>query len=117
MVKVRTRAAVAMGVPVPVPVPVRVTHRPIMMLAPHASSFAQAGGYVHDMFTRGLKVTVSNPEQIPRFLVADCRNHQNGDLRLEHLEIPPGVTIRKVKGGWTDGNFLVGRAKRIRGKG
>ena len=41
-----------------------------------------------------------------------------GDFRWEHLssQLPPGVTLQKGLRGFTDHpNFLVARAKRVRG--
>ena len=77
----------------------------------------KGGGYVHEMFEvgNGLRCKVREREHIPRFILADMRKSVDGDLRFEHLDMPPGVTPRKYKGGRTDGNFLVGRVKRVRG--
>jgi len=81
----------------------------------------KAGGYVHDMFSdTGIPCLVRDPENVPRFFVADMRRSEKGDLRFEHLDIPPGVTIRRTArtteaDGKTIANFLVGRVKRVRG--
>lgn len=80
----------------------------------------KAGGYVFDMFTTGLPCKVRDPNHVPRFIHCDMRKAVGDDIRLEHLELPPGVSVRltprtkdPAKPGI--GNFLVGRAKRIRG--
>ena len=75
------------------------------------------GAYVHSMFAEtGLKCLVRDAEHIPRFFVADMRRAVDDDLRCEHLDLPPGVSVRKnAVTTLNDGNFLVGRVKRIRG--
>lgn len=84
----------------------------------------KAGGYVHNMFGEGLECLVRDPANIPRLIVADMRRSVNGDLRLEHLDLPPGVTVRPKDGRTAEAgrkdphaltNFLVGRVKRVRG--
>ena len=72
------------------------------------------GGFVMEGFSAtGLKCYVSEIDHIPRFLIGDMRNHVNGDLRIDQIELPPGV--RPIKHPSTEGNFLVARAQRVRG--
>jgi len=92
---------------------------PIIFVNKESVPAVKAGGYVHEMFEvgRGLKCKVRHREHIPRFLLADMRKSVDGDLRLEHLDMPPGVTIRKTYKNpkRVEGNFLVGRVHRVRG--
>jgi hypothetical protein len=91
---------------------------PIIFTNEEALPAVKAGAYIHSMFAEtGLKCLVRDPDNIPRFIVADMRRSTDGkDLRFEHLDMPPGVTVQpsSVK-HLNDENFLVGRAKRIRG--
>ena len=49
-------------------------------------------------------------------MIADMRRADGNDLRLEHIELPPGVTVRRTDFTVLNGgNFLVCRAKRVRG--
>ena len=90
---------------------------PLVFVHQESVPAIKAGSYVHEMFEtgQGLRCWVSDREHIPRFFLADMRRSVNGDLRYEHLDMPPGVTPRKYKAGRTDGNFLVGRVTRVRG--
>ena len=90
---------------------------PIIITNEEATATVKAGGYVHSMFAEtGLKCLVRDPEHIPRFIVADMRKADGDDIRAEHLELPPGVSVRPSHlTRQNDGNFLVGRARRIRG--
>ena len=78
------------------------------------------GGYVHNMFNclGGLPCTVETPD-FPHTVVADMDlADSKGDFRWEHLEkqLPPGVTLQRGLRGFTDHpNFLVARAKKVRG--
>lgn len=77
----------------------------------------RAGGYTMDVFAqKGLPCLVRDPEHVPRYIEGDMRKAVGSDLRFEHLELPPGVTVRdSVFTRQNGGNFLVGRVKRIRG--
>lgn len=105
----------------------------------------KSGYYLHEMFEvgQGLKCTVRQREHIPRFIEADMRRADDGDLRFEHIDMPPGVAPvrcvrvlhtsrprtphthgptsppvhaeRRYRGKRTEGNFLVGRVVRISG--
>ncbi len=81
----------------------------------------KAGGYVVDMFPRGLLTLVRDACHIPRFLHADMRKAVGDDLRSDAIDFPPGLTVRleartrDPKNPNKVGNFLIGRAKRIRG--
>lgn len=76
---------------------------PIKLAVPliftHQEDIAQlkVGHYVHEMFEvgQGLRCYVSQREHIPRFIPADMRRAVDGDLRYEHLDMPPGVTPRQ----------------------
>ena len=96
------------------PVRMRV---PIIFINEDTLPKVKAGGYVHPMFEvgKGLNCLVREKENIPRFILADMRRSVDGDLRFEHIDMQPGVTVEKYKGGRTDGNFLIGRVKRVRG--
>mmetsp|Transcript_64454 Transcript_64454/g.127301 ORF Transcript_64454/g.127301 Transcript_64454/m.127301 type:complete len:264 (-) Transcript_64454:131-922(-) len=100
--------------PVKLAVPLVFTHEETL-------AEVKAGGYAHDMFAdTGLPCIVNDVEHLPRFIIADMRRSINGDLRFEHLDMPPGVTIQKKArtteaDGKTIANFLVGRVKRVRG--
>lgn len=90
---------------------------PINFINEDTNPTIKVGGYVHDMFSdTGLQCLVRDPDNIPRFIVADMRRAVDDDLRFEHLEVPPGVTVRRnARTLQNDGNFLVGRVKRVRG--
>lgn len=90
---------------------------PIIFVNEETHPTIKTGGYTHDIFSdTGLKCLVRDPENIPRFLVADMRRADGMDLRMEHLTVPPGVTIRpNARTLQNGGNFLVGRVKRVRG--
>ena len=70
---------------------------PLVFVHQDAVPAIKAGSYVHEMFEtgQGLRCWVRQREHIPRFLLADMRRAVNGDLRYEHLDMPPGVTPRK----------------------
>ena len=90
---------------------------PIIFVNEETHPTIKTGGYTHDIFSdTGLQCLVRDPENIPRFLVADMRRADGMDLRMEHLTVPPGVTIRpNARTLHNGGNFLVGRVKRVRG--
>eukprot|EP00967_Tisochrysis_lutea_P093837 scaffold136047_cov37-Tisochrysis_lutea.AAC.5 len=72
------------------------------------------GAYVHEIFNRdGIPVWLRDPYHIPETLIVDMARADGGDVRVEHLDLPPGVTVRPIKN--LPENFLVARAKRIRG--
>ena len=100
--------------PVSNPVKLRV---PIIFLNEGVVPAVKNGGYVHDMWIEGgLPCLVRDPEHIPRFIIADMKRHTDGDLFFSDLEMPPGVTVQSTpRTRENKGNFLVGRAKRIRG--
>ena len=90
---------------------------PVMFVNEDADPTVKMGGYVFDMFSdTGIACRVRDPDHVPKFFLADFRKAVGGDLRLEHIDVPPGVTIqpsaRTLQNG---GNFLIGRAKRARG--
>ena len=80
------------------------------------------GAYVHNMFTQNGLPLLLTAEGFPPFLAADMsRADAKGDLRMDQVELPAGASVRmtplirslmRQKG---DENFLVARAKRIRG--
>ena len=97
------------------------------------------GGYVHEFYSRlGIPVLLHDPDNIPQHLLIDMARHDNGDIRAEHIDVPPGVTLRPQHGAPIErqrppaaasqltlslrrpllagqpANFLVARAKRIR---
>ena len=118
---------------------------PLIFVNSETLPAVKAGGYVHEMFLtgQGLKCTVRQREHIPRFIEADMRRADDGDLRFEHIDMPPGVAPvrcvrvphtsrprtphthgptsppvhaeRRYRGKRTEGNFLVGRVVRISG--
>ena len=65
-----------------------------------------------------LTTQVETPD-FPHTIVADMDlADSKGDFRWEHLEkqLPPGVTLQRGLRGFTDHpNFLVARAKKVRG--
>ena len=65
-----------------------------------------------------LTMQVETPD-FPHTIVADMDlADSKGDFRWEHLEkqLPPGVTLQRGLRGFTDHpNFLVARAKKVRG--
>lgn len=68
------------------------------------------------MFNRGLLCEVTIAENLPTYLEADMSLADGNDLRLEHIRLPPGVTpVRTPQTRENGGNFLIARAKRIRG--
>ena len=75
------------------------------------------GSYVFDMFAgSGIPCLVRDAQHVPRFFLADMRKSVDGDLFREHIDIPPGVTVRpNARTMQNDGNFLIGRVKRVRG--
>lgn len=80
------------------------------------------GAYVHNMFAQNGLPLLLTAEGFPPFLAADMsRADAKGDLRMDQVELPAGASVRmtplirslmRQKG---DENFLVARAKRIRG--
>ena len=99
--------------PIRNPVKLRV---PLIIINEEAVPLVRNGGYVHNMFATGLLCHVRDPEHVPRFVVADMKKHVGGDIRFDAVELPPGVTV--IPNHLTrlnDGNFLLGRAKRIKG--
>lgn len=57
------------------------------------------GGYVHEFYSRlGIPVLLHDPDNIPQHLVIDMARHDNGDIRAEHIDVPPGVTLRPQHG-------------------
>ena len=72
------------------------------------------GGYVHGMFARNGLPLLCRSDDFPPFIHLDmARADERGDLRLEHIELPAGATLRPH--ATTEGNCLLARAKRIRG--
>jgi hypothetical protein len=68
---------------------------------------------VHELFNRdGIPVYLKNPDHIPPTLIVDMARSVQGDIRVAQLDLPPGLTIRRLK--HLPENFLVARAKRIR---
>ena len=64
----------------------------------------------------GLECLVQDAAHIPRFFVGDMSKSVNGDLYADALQIPPGVEVRpNARTLQNNGNFLIGRVKRIRG--
>ena len=52
------------------------------------------------------------------FLLMEKQHNRGQDgagIATVKFDMPPGVKPRKYKAGRTDGNFLVGRVKRVRG--
>ena len=90
---------------------------PLIFVNSETLPAVKAGGYVHEMFLtgQGLKCTVRQREHIPRFLLADMRRSVDGDLRYEHLDVPPGVKPRKYKAGPYGRQLSGRRVKRVRG--
>ena len=77
----------------------------------------KTGGYVMDMWAQsGVPCLVRDEANIPPFFVADMRRSKEGDLRIEDVDIPSGVefNVGKYKDR-VKGNFLVARARRVRG--
>lgn len=85
----------------------------------------KAGGYTHEMFSRGLPCLVSDPENIPMYLEGDMSKAVDGDLRIADIELPPGVVpVVDQHHHQNQGpnlpdraypNYLVVRSLRIRG--
>ena len=90
---------------------------PVIYINDDAVPQVRTGGYIYDMFSNGgLPCYVRDAEHVPRFLVGDMRRADGNDLRREHLDLPPGVTVRRTNfTELNDGNFLVARAKRVKG--
>uniref|UniRef100_A0A7S0HBN0 Uncharacterized protein n=1 Tax=Phaeocystis antarctica TaxID=33657 RepID=A0A7S0HBN0_9EUKA len=93
---------------------------PVTVVNEDKMPVVKRGGYVHNMFSclGGLPCTVETPD-FPHTIVADMDlADSKGDFRWEHLEkqLPPGVTLQRGLRGFTDHpNFLVARAKKVRG--
>ena len=100
--------------PVANPVKLRV---PIVFINESFVPAVKNCAYIHDMWVEGgLPCLVRDPQHIPRFIIADMKRHIDGELRFNQLDMPPGVTVVNTPmTRLNDGNFLVGRAKRIRG--
>ena len=96
--------------PVKLAVPIIFTHE-------DSHPKVKQGSYVYEVFAdTGLRCLVRDAAHVPRFLVGDMRRSVNGDLRFNHLDMPPGVTVRPHPRTLLDGgNFLVGRVKKTRG--
>jgi hypothetical protein len=90
---------------------------PVQLINEESLPKVKAGGYAMNVFSaHGLPCLVSDAEHVPRVIIGDMRKSVDGDLRLEHVEIPPGVTIRKnFRTEQNNGNFLIGRLKRVKG--
>ena len=93
---------------------------PITVVNEEKIPVIKRGGYVHNMFYSigGLPCIVETPD-FPHTLVADMDlADAKGDFRYEHLkaQLPPGVRLQTGLRGFTEHpNFLVARAKRVRG--
>merc|ERR1712008_430336 len=93
---------------------------PVTVVNEDKMSVVKRGGYVHNMFSclGGLPCTAETPD-FPHTTVADMDlADSKGDFRWEHLEkqLPPGVKLLRGLRGFTEHpNFLVARAKKVRG--
>ena len=86
---------------------------PIVAINGDSVPRVKLGGYVHDIFPRGLPCLVSDAEHVPRFFVVDMRRAVGDDFRMEQLELPPGVTVRQTPEVKSQ-QGLVARAKRVK---